>query len=65
MSKELDNSKQLRMFYIIEEHVYLWAELSMTVGFDSSSSINGSDKMLGWELFPLSYVCLIKDGAPK
>ena len=35
----------------------------MTVGFGSSSSINGSDELLGCESLPLSCVCLIEDGA--
>ena len=32
----------------------------MTVGFGSSSSINGSDETLRYELLSLSHVCLIK-----
>ena len=35
----------------------------MTIGFGSSSSINGSDKMLGWESLSLIHVRSIKDGA--
>ena len=37
----------------------------MAVGFGSSSSINGSNEILGCELFPLSHVRSIKDGAIK
>ena len=53
------------MLYIVEEHVYLWAKLGMSIGFGSSSSINGSDEMLGCESLPLSCVHLIEDGALK
>ena len=37
----------------------------MIVGFDSSSSINGLDKILGCESLPLSRVCLIGDEVSK
>ena len=51
------------MLYIVEEHVYLEAKLGVAVGFGSSSSINGSDEMLGFESLSLSRVRLIEDGA--
>ena len=51
------------MLYIVEEHVYLYAKLGTTVRFGSSSLINGSDEMLRCELFQVSHVCSIKDGA--
>ena len=51
------------MFYIVKEHVYLWAKLGVAIGFGSSSSINGSNRMLGCESLLLSSVRLIKDGA--
>ena len=35
----------------------------MDIGFGFSSSINGSDKMLGYESLPLSRVRSIEDGA--
>ena len=35
----------------------------MVIPFGSSSSINGSSEMLGWESLLLSYVHSIKDGA--
>ena len=35
----------------------------MTLGFSSSSSIKGSNEMLGFELLPLSRVRSIEDGA--
>ena len=47
MSKQFDNSKHPRIFYIVEEYVYLYADLGVTVRFGSSSSINGSNEMLG------------------
>ena len=37
----------------------------MVVGFGSSSSINGSDKMRGCESLSLNHVRSIKDGALK
>ena len=43
--------------------MHIYAKLSVVVGFGSSSSINGSDKMLGYELLPLSRVRSIEDGA--
>ena len=49
------------MLYILEQHVYLQAKFSMSVGFDSSSSINGLDEALGCKFFSLSRICLIKD----
>ena len=63
MSKKFDYSKHPRMIYIVEEHVYLYAKLAMTIGFGSSSSIQGSDETLGYQSLPLSHVCLIKDRA--
>ena len=48
---------------MVEEHVYLQAKLGVTVGFGSSSSVNGSDEMLGCESLPLSHAHSIKDGA--
>ena len=35
----------------------------MAIGFDSSSSINCSDEILGYKSLPLCRFCLIKDGA--
>ena len=33
----------------------------MAIGFDSSSSINDSNELLGYESLPLSHIRLIKD----
>ena len=53
------------MVYIVEDHVNLWRNLGMTIGFGSSSSINGSVEMLGSKSFLLSRVRSIKDGGLK
>ena len=53
------------MLYIIEEHVYLYAKFGVFVRFGASSSINGSDEMLGYESLRLSHVCSIEDVALK
>ena len=53
------------MLYIVDEHVYLLADLGMIVRFGSSSSINGSDETLGYKSLLLSHVSLIEDGAFK
>ena len=37
----------------------------MAIGLDSSSSINGSNEMLGCKLLPLNRVRLIGDQAPR
>ena len=47
VSRQFDYSKNAIMIYIVEEHLNFYAKLGVAVGFDSSSSINGSDKMLG------------------
>ena len=65
MPKQFDYSKNPKIFYIVEEHVNLLAKLGVAVGFDSSSSINSSNEMLGCKLLPLSRVCLIGDEAPR
>ena len=39
--------------------------MGVAVGFGSSSSINGSDEMLGCKSLPLSHVRSIEDGALK
>ena len=52
------------MSFIVEEHVYLEADLGVAIGFGSSSSMNGSNEMFGCESLSLSHVPLIKDGAP-
>ena len=51
------------MVYIIEEHVHLWANLGVAIGFKVSSVINTSNETLGCELLQLIRVRLIKDGA--
>ena len=51
------------MVYIIEEHVYLYPDLDVAVGFGSSSSINGLDEILGCESLSLSCVRSIEDVA--
>ena len=52
------------MLYTVKEPVYSYADLGVAVRFDSSSSINGLDEMLGYESLLLSHVCLIGDEAP-
>ena len=51
------------MVYIVEEHMYLMADLVMAIGFASSSWINDSNEMLGCKLLQLIHVPSIKDGA--
>ena len=63
--RKFDYLKNQIMIYIVEEHLNLEAKLGMAVGFDSSYSISGSDKMLGYESMPLSHVRSIKDEAPR
>ena len=53
------------MIYIVVEHVYLYTDLGVAVGFGSSSSMNGLDENLGCEFLPLSHVHPIKDGVLK
>ena len=50
------------MVYIIEEYMYILAKLGVAVGFDVSYSINGSNKMVGYESLCLIRVRSIKDG---
>ena len=64
MSRQFNYMKTLRMIYIVKEHLNLWEKLSMVVGFDSLSSINGSNETLGYESLPLSRVHSIGDEAP-
>ena len=49
------------MIYIVKEHVYLYTYLGVDVGFGSSSSINGSDEMLGCKCLPLCCVRSIEN----
>ena len=63
MSIQFDSLKHARMLYIVKEHVYLQAKLGKTIGFGSSSSVNGSNETFGCELLPLSHDHLIEDGA--
>ena len=65
MSRQFDYLKNSRMIYIVEEHLNLYAKLGVAVGFDSSSSINGSDEMLQCESLLLSRIRLIRDEAPR
>ena len=51
------------MVYIVEEHVYLYADLGVAVGFGSSSSIKKLDKTLRCKSLPLSHARSIEDGA--
>ena len=53
------------MVYIVKEHVNFYAKLGLAVGFGSLSLINSLDEVLECELWPLSHVCLIKDGASR
>ena len=61
MSRQFDYSKNQILIYIVEEHLNLLAKLGVTVGFDSSSSINVSDETLGCESLSLSCIYLIQD----
>ena len=63
MVKLFDYLKHPIMLYIIKEHAYLYVKLGVTIGFGSTSSINGSDETLGCKSLLLSRVYLIKDGA--
>ena len=47
--------KHPRMVYIIKEHVNLYKNLGVTIGFGSSSSINGLNEMLRCESLPLGH----------
>ena len=62
MSKHFDYLNHSIIAYIVKEYVYLQTDLSVTVGFGSISSINGSDEMPGCVSLPLSHVHSIKDG---
>ena len=53
------------MLYIVEEYVNLYEKMGVAVGFDSSSSINGSYELLGCESLPISHIHLIEDEAPR
>ena len=65
MSKWFDVFKHPRMLFIVEEHINLYAKLGVAIRFGSSSSISGSDEMLGYESLPLSRIRSIEDGASK
>ena len=65
MSKQSDYSKHLRIFYLLKKIGINRLNLGMTLQFFSSSSINGSDEMLRYELSSLSSIRLIRYGAPS
>ena len=61
MSRQFDYSKNPRMIYIVKEHLNLYRDLGVTVGFNILSSINGSDKTNLYEFLRLNYIRGIKD----
>ena len=64
MSKQFDYSKHQRMFFLSKNMGIKRLNMGMTVQF-ASSSINGSDKIFGYEWSSLSQVRSIKNGAPR
>ena len=65
MSKQFDYSKHQRMFFPSKNMGIKRLNMGMTVQFASSSSINGSDKIFGYEWSSLSQVHSIRNGAPR
>ena len=63
MSKQFDGWKHLRIHFWSKNMRINMHNLGIAVGFGSSSSINGSNEMLGCESLSLSRVRSIKDGA--
>ena len=54
MSKQFDSSKHPKIHFMLENMIISKQNLGVAIGFGSSSSINGSDKMLGCESLSLS-----------